>query len=126
MYIIKMENCALCLKRSKCNHSFISLPFCDNCGVKLYNNQINITKSMNENKIIFNDDIDDDNDDNDDDKEDCLLNENEKLKIIQQKLAYSKHLIDEMIKNMDDKCILNDNIRKLNSAVQQAFFYIDR
>ena len=124
-----MEICALCLKRSKCNHTFISMPFCDNCGVKLYNNKINITKSVNENKIIFNNDNDDDdddnddNDDNDDDKEDCLLNENEKLKVIEQKLAYSKHLIDEMITNMDDKCILNNNIRNLNSAAQQAFLY---
>ena len=124
-----MEICALCLKRSKCNHTFISMPFCDNCGVKLYNNKINITKSVNENKIIFNNDNDDDdddnddNDDNDDDKEDCLLNENENLKVIEQKLAYSKHLIDEMITNMDDKCILNNNIRNLNSAAQQAFLY---
>ena len=106
-------------KKCKCYHSFLSFPFCSKCGDKLYDGTINISKSMIENKLIFN------SDDEENNKPYYLLTEDEKQKIIQQKLAYSKYLIDEIIINMDDKCILNDNIRKLNSAVQQAFFYID-
>ena len=105
-------------KKCKCCHSFLSLPFCSKCGDKLYDGTINISKSMIENKLIFN------SDDEENNKPYYLLTEDENLKLIQQKLAYSKHLIDEMITNMDDKCILNDNIRKLNSAVQQAFFIL--
>ena len=133
-----MENCTLCLKRSKFNHSFLSMPFCSKCGDKLYDGSINISKSMKENKLIFNDNKEDhsslsykeDNSSNSDKEEnnkpDFLLTKNEKLTLIKNKLNISKYLIDEMIENINNTCILNKDIRKLNCAVQQAFYYIDR
>ena len=103
-------------KKRNCCHSFLSLPFCSECGYKLYDGTIDISKSMKENKLIFN------SDDEENDKPDYLLTKNENLIIIKNKLNVSKYLIDEMLEH----CILKKDIRKLNCAVQQAFYYIDR
>ena len=107
-------------KKRNCCHSFLSLPFCSECGYKLYDGTIDISKSMKENKLIFN------SDDEEKNKSDYLLTKNENLIIIKNKLNVSKYLIDEMIEHINDTCILKKDIRKLNCAIQQAFYYIDR
>jgi len=57
--------------------------------MKLYNGDINISDSIKQNRLIFSDEHE---------ESDCVLTENEKLLIIEQKLYFSKVLIEEMLK----------------------------
>ena len=59
-YINKMnekhEYCVICLNCKECTSTFLSLPFCKNCEMHLYNNDIDISKSMKEHCICWKND----------------------------------------------------------------------
>ena len=56
-YISKMneknEYCVICLNCKECTSNFLSLPFCKQCEMHLYNGDIDISKSMKEHSICW-------------------------------------------------------------------------
>ena len=118
-YISKMneknEYCVICLNCKECTSNFLSLPFCKQCEMHLYNGDIDISKSM---------------------KEHCICWTNEKRPIY-DKDSIHKHIKESLIlcKNKVTQCLdkmennnddIEHEIRACHAYIEKAFYFVSR
>ena len=115
--ITEYEECIVCGDNKQCTSSFLSLPFCSECSIHLYNDDINLTKSMKENTIIWN------NDENEigNDETEILRKVEEHLKLCRDKIDLSLEKIKNYSGDMDES-----DIRKATVHLQSAFYLVSR
>ena len=118
-YISKMneknEYCVICLNCKECTSTFLSLPFCKNCEMHLYNNDIVISKSMKEHSICWAN------------KKGPIYDKDSIRKHIKENLIVCKHKVTQCLDKMENnKEDIEQDIRACVNHIERAFYFVSR
>ena len=111
----KHEYCVICLNCKECTSTFLSLPFCKNCEMHLYNNDIDISKSMKEHCICWTN------------KKRPIYDKVSIRKHIKENLILCKHKVTQCLDKMENnKEDIEQDIRACVNHIEKAFYFVSR
>ena len=109
----KNEYCIICLNRKECASTFLSLPFCKQCDMYLYNGDIDISKSMKEHSICWTN------------EKGSIYDKDTIRKHIKENLIMCKHKVTQCLEKMENNNEhIEQDIRACVNHIERAFYFV--